>query len=42
MNKATKPKIKWVGNLWKCYSADRVAYGESPKVAFINWNSQYF
>ena len=42
MSKATKPKIKWVGNYWKCYSADRVAYGESPKVAFINWNSQYF
>ena len=42
MRKAIKPKIKWVGNYWKCYSEDRVAFGESPKVAWVNWNSQYF
>jgi hypothetical protein len=33
MKIATKPKIKWIGNYWKCYSADRVAYGESPNDA---------
>lgn len=37
-----KPKIKWAGNYLKCYSVDRVAFGESPKVAWVNWNSQYF
>lgn len=42
MKTVTKPKIKREGNLWKCYSADRVAYGETPKVAFINWKWQYF
>lgn len=42
MKTVTKPKIKREGKLWKCYSADRVAYGETPKVAFINWKWQYF
>lgn len=42
MKTVTKPKIKREGNYWKCYSADRIAYGESPKVAFINLKSQYF
>ncbi len=42
MKKVMKPKIKWVGNYWRCYSLDRVAFGESPKVAWLNWKSQYF
>jgi len=42
MSVVMKPKIKFVGNYWKCYSLDRVAYGETPKAAWVNWVSQYF
>jgi hypothetical protein len=37
MKTVTKPKIKREGNLWKCYCSYRFAYGDSPKMAYVNW-----
>jgi len=42
MKIATKPKIKRDGRRWKCYSKDRIAYGDSPKMAYVNWRTPSF
>jgi hypothetical protein len=42
MKIVTKPKIKLDGRRWKCYCNSKSAYGDSPKMAYVNWRTPSF